>query len=115
MARSPHWLDGDSAVPTGAILLGVEATSLPATVHILLDQLIYEGQLKPQDRDDVMRMLLLHHRYSQGWGSRRCQGLGPSSACLAGVGELCSSACFGGAVNPQGWGCVGRNGRHWGV
>uniref|UniRef100_U3JQN7 Anion exchange protein n=1 Tax=Ficedula albicollis TaxID=59894 RepID=U3JQN7_FICAL len=49
------------ALNKGAILLGVEATSLPAIVHILLDQLIYEGQLKPQDRDDVMRTLLLRH------------------------------------------------------
>ncbi|KAF4804474.1 Band 3 anion transport protein [Turdus rufiventris] len=51
------------ALNRGAILLGVEATSLPATVHILLDQLIYEGQLKPQDRDDVMRTLLLRHSH----------------------------------------------------
>lgn len=66
MARTPCWLDDDTAVPTGAILLNVEANSLPGIVHILLDQLIYEGQMKPQDRDDVMRTLLLRHRYSQG-------------------------------------------------
>ncbi|XP_032934856.1 band 3 anion transport protein [Catharus ustulatus] len=51
------------ALNKGAILLGVEATSLPAIVHILLDQLIYEGQLKPQDRDDAMRTLLLRHSH----------------------------------------------------
>ncbi|KAM7029785.1 band 3 anion transport protein isoform 2-T2 [Acridotheres tristis] len=51
------------ALNKGAILLGVEATSLPAIVHILLDQLIYEGQMKPQDRDDVMRTLLLRHSH----------------------------------------------------
>uniref|UniRef100_A0A8C3UWN5 Anion exchange protein n=1 Tax=Catharus ustulatus TaxID=91951 RepID=A0A8C3UWN5_CATUS len=66
------------ALNKGAILLGVEATSLPAIVHILLDQLIYEGQLKPQDRDDAMRTLLLRHRYSQGWGSRGRPGTLPS-------------------------------------
>ncbi|XP_014166251.1 band 3 anion transport protein [Geospiza fortis] len=49
------------ALSKGAILLNVEANSLPAIVHILLDQLIYEGQMKPQDRDDVMRTLLLRH------------------------------------------------------
>ncbi|XP_023802629.1 band 3 anion transport protein-like, partial [Cyanistes caeruleus] len=49
------------ALSKGAILLDVEANALPAIVHIVLDQLIYEGQLKPQDRDDVMRTLLLRH------------------------------------------------------
>ncbi|XP_071306760.1 band 3 anion transport protein [Agelaius tricolor] len=51
------------ALSKGAILLNVEANSLPAIVHILLDQLIYEGQMKPQDRDDVMRTLLLRHSH----------------------------------------------------
>ncbi|CAN8202354.1 unnamed protein product [Coccothraustes coccothraustes] len=51
------------ALNKGAILLNVEANSLPAIVHILLDQLIYEGQMKPQDRDDVMRTLLLRHSH----------------------------------------------------
>lgn len=107
MARTPRWLDGDSAVPTGAILLNVEATSLPAIVHILLDQLIYEGQMKPQDRDDVMRTLLLRHRYNQGqWFQGGSQGLGPSPACPAGAGlgggKLCPSAPFGGTRAPTG-------------
>ncbi|XP_023802656.1 band 3 anion transport protein-like, partial [Cyanistes caeruleus] len=51
------------ALSKGAILLDVEANALPAIVHIVLDQLIYEGQLKPQDRDDVMRTLLLRHSH----------------------------------------------------
>nr|XP_031362872.1 band 3 anion transport protein [Lonchura striata domestica] len=51
------------ALNKGAVLLNVEANSLPAIVHILLDQLIYEGQVKPQDRDDVMRTLLLRHSH----------------------------------------------------
>ncbi|XP_066060942.1 band 3 anion transport protein isoform X4 [Chamaea fasciata] len=51
------------ALSKGAILLNLEANSLPAIVHILLDQLIYEGQIKPQDRDDVMRTLLLRHSH----------------------------------------------------
>ncbi|XP_066192964.1 band 3 anion transport protein isoform X5 [Sylvia atricapilla] len=51
------------ALSKGAILLNLEANSLPAIVHILLDQLIYEGQIKPQDREDVMRTLLLRHSH----------------------------------------------------
>ncbi|TRZ13738.1 hypothetical protein HGM15179_013347 [Zosterops borbonicus] len=51
------------ALSKGAVLLNLEANSLPAIVHILLDQLIYEGQIKPHDRDDVMRTLLLRHSH----------------------------------------------------
>nr|XP_041577494.1 band 3 anion transport protein isoform X2 [Taeniopygia guttata] len=51
------------ALNKGVVLLNVEANSLPAIVHILLDQLIYEGQMKPQDREDVMRTLLLRHSH----------------------------------------------------
>ncbi|KAM4884258.1 band 3 anion transport protein isoform 3-T4 [Sylvia borin] len=51
------------ALNKGAVLLNLEANSLPAIVHILLDQLIYEGQIKPQDREDVMRTLLLRHSH----------------------------------------------------
>ncbi|KAJ7427600.1 Band 3 anion transport protein [Willisornis vidua] len=51
------------ALNKGGILLDVAANSMPAIVHVLLDQMIYEGQLKPQDRDDVQRMLLLRHSH----------------------------------------------------
>lgn len=51
--------------PAGVVLLDVAATSLAAVAHVLLDQLIYEGQLKPQHRDDVLRALLLRHKYAR--------------------------------------------------
>lgn len=60
------WLAGDSPVPTGAVVLDVSANSLAAIAHVLIDQMIYEGQIKPQDRDDILRTLLLQHKY--GWG-----------------------------------------------
>lgn len=56
-------LETRRALNKGAVLLNVEANSLPAIVHIVLDQLIYEGQMKPQDREDVMRTLLLRHSH----------------------------------------------------
>lgn len=48
------------------MLLDVEANSLPAIAHVLIDQMIYEGQIKPQDRDDILRTLLLQHKYGHG-------------------------------------------------
>lgn len=120
MARTLRWLDGDSAVPTGAILLNVEATSLPAIVHILLDQLIYEGQMKPQDRDDVMRTLLLRHRYNQGRRSRGGPRVWdpPQHVQLEPGSEGESSAPqppLGVPAHPRGWSCLGGNWWHWGV
>ncbi|KQK85632.1 hypothetical protein AAES_38482 [Amazona aestiva] len=54
------------ALAKGAVLLDVAANSLPAIAHILIDQMIYEGQLKPQDSDDILRTLLLQHKYGHG-------------------------------------------------
>uniref|UniRef100_A0A8C3PW14 Anion exchange protein n=1 Tax=Chrysolophus pictus TaxID=9089 RepID=A0A8C3PW14_CHRPC len=51
------------AFTKGIVLLDVAATSLAAVAHTLLDQLIYEGQLKPQHREDVLRALLLQHKH----------------------------------------------------
>ncbi|XP_019466682.1 band 3 anion transport protein-like, partial [Meleagris gallopavo] len=53
------------AFARGIVLLDVAATSLAAMAHTLLEQLIYEGQLKPQHRDDVLRALLLQHKYAR--------------------------------------------------
>lgn len=65
-AGTPGQLAGDGAVLTGAVLLDVAATSLAAIAHILIDQMIYEGQIKPQDREDILRTLLLQHKYGRG-------------------------------------------------
>ncbi|KAM6312065.1 band 3 anion transport protein isoform 2-T2 [Podargus strigoides] len=51
------------ALAKGAVLLDVEATSLAAIAHVLIDQMIYEGQIKPQDREDILRTLLLQHKH----------------------------------------------------
>ncbi|XP_050183564.1 band 3 anion transport protein isoform X1 [Myiozetetes cayanensis] len=51
------------ALNKGAILLDVAANSMAAIVNILIDQMIYEGQWKPQDREDILRTLLLRHSH----------------------------------------------------
>ncbi|KAM6295484.1 band 3 anion transport protein [Aegotheles albertisi] len=51
------------ALAKGAVLLDVEATSLAAIAHVLIDQMIYEGQIKPHDREDILRTLLLQHKH----------------------------------------------------
>lgn len=66
VAGTPCQPAGDGAIPVGAVLFNVAANSLAAIAHVLIDQMIYEGQIKPQDRDDILRTLLLEHKY--GWG-----------------------------------------------
>ncbi|XP_065506922.1 band 3 anion transport protein isoform X2 [Caloenas nicobarica] len=51
------------ALAKGAVLFDVAATSLAAIAHVLIDQMIYEGQIKPHDREDILRMLLLQHKH----------------------------------------------------
>uniref|UniRef100_A0A8V5GXV5 Anion exchange protein n=1 Tax=Melopsittacus undulatus TaxID=13146 RepID=A0A8V5GXV5_MELUD len=72
------------ALARGAVLLDVAAASLPAIAHVLIDQMIYEGQLKPQDSEDILRTLLLQH--NPVWGSPphggTMQGTVPRAACL---------------------------------
>ncbi|KAM6233955.1 band 3 anion transport protein [Spheniscus humboldti] len=51
------------ALAKGTVLLDVAATSLAAIAHILINQMIYEGQIKPQDREDILRTLLLQHKH----------------------------------------------------
>uniref|UniRef100_A0A672UPH1 Anion exchange protein n=1 Tax=Strigops habroptila TaxID=2489341 RepID=A0A672UPH1_STRHB len=52
------------ALARGAVLLDVAANSLAAIARVLIDQMIYEGQIKPQDGHDILRTLLLQHNLS---------------------------------------------------
>ncbi|KAM6107947.1 band 3 anion transport protein [Pterocles gutturalis] len=56
-------LDIRRALARGTVVFDVAATSLAAVSHVLIDQMIYEGQLQPQDREDVLRTLLLQHKH----------------------------------------------------
>ncbi|XP_064329575.1 band 3 anion transport protein [Phalacrocorax carbo] len=59
------------ALAKGAVLFDVAATSLAAIAHILIDQMIYEGQIKPQDQEAILRTLLLQHKHpSEGHSVR---------------------------------------------
>ncbi|XP_042643391.1 band 3 anion transport protein isoform X2 [Tyto alba] len=51
------------ALPKGIMLLDVAANSLVAIAYILIDQMIFQGQIKPQDREDILRTLLLQHKH----------------------------------------------------
>uniref|UniRef100_A0A8B9ZCJ2 Anion exchange protein n=1 Tax=Buteo japonicus TaxID=224669 RepID=A0A8B9ZCJ2_9AVES len=96
-------LDIRRALPKGAVLFNVAATSLPAIVHILIDQMIYEGQIKPQDRDDILRTLLLEHKY--GWGRWPQRGGTPSVQAGSGPSESRWSLARGGKAPPW-FGCA---------
>lgn len=98
VAGTPRQPAGDGAIPVGAVLFNVAATSLPAIVHILIDQMIYEGQIKPQDRDDILRTLLLEHKY--GWGRWPQRGGTPSVQAGSGPSESRWSLARGGKAPP---------------
>ncbi|KAM6115032.1 band 3 anion transport protein isoform 3-T3 [Phoenicopterus ruber ruber] len=73
------------ALARGAVLLDVAATSLAAIAHILIDQMIYEGQIKPQDREDILRTLLLQHKHPSEAESVRT--LRPAQLQRSGTGQ----------------------------
>lgn len=64
----PHgWLSGaatqlTTSLPTGTFLLDLAETSLAGVANKLLDSFIYEDQIRPQDRDELLRALLLKRR-----------------------------------------------------
>uniref|UniRef100_A0A8D0EYN1 Anion exchange protein n=1 Tax=Strix occidentalis caurina TaxID=311401 RepID=A0A8D0EYN1_STROC len=101
------------ALAKGVVLLDVAATSLAAIAHVLIDQMIYEGQLKPQDRDDILRRLLLQHRLPSEVEVLQCSGTGQAETEKPLLeGHRAEQASGAGAVaggrggcGGQGWGC----------
>nr|XP_055172045.1 band 3 anion transport protein isoform X1 [Nyctereutes procyonoides] len=69
---SPHlsyltfWslLELQKAFVKGTVLLDLPETSLAGVANQLLDQFIYEEQIRPQDRDLLLRVLLLQHSHA---------------------------------------------------
>lgn len=49
-------------LPAGTVLLDLPETSLAGVANQLLDRFIYEEQIRPQDREELLRVLLLKHR-----------------------------------------------------
>ncbi|XP_044531057.1 band 3 anion transport protein [Gracilinanus agilis] len=47
----------------GTVMMDLSETTLPGIVNQLLDQFIYEGQVRPQDRDELLRALLVKHSH----------------------------------------------------
>ncbi|XP_029429966.1 band 3 anion transport protein isoform X2 [Rhinatrema bivittatum] len=57
------------AFTKGTVLLDLPEKNLAGISCQLIDQMIYEGQLRPQDREDVLRALLLQHSHPDDPGS----------------------------------------------
>lgn len=51
------------AFTKGTVMLDLPEKTLPGIACQLIDQMIFEGQLRPQDREDVLRALLLQHSH----------------------------------------------------
>ncbi|XP_008147490.2 band 3 anion transport protein [Eptesicus fuscus] len=57
-------LELQRAFAKGTVLLNLPETSLAGVANQLLDQFIYEEQIRPQDRDELLRVLLLKHSHA---------------------------------------------------
>lgn len=61
----------------GAVLLDLDQQTLPGVAHQVVEQMVISDQIKAEDRANVLRALLLKHRY--GPQARRTQS---QPACL---------------------------------
>ncbi|XP_053870152.1 band 3 anion transport protein [Malaclemys terrapin pileata] len=59
-------LEVRKAFTKGTVLLDLPEKFLAGITNQLIDQMIYEGQLKPQDREVFLRTLLLQHSHPDG-------------------------------------------------
>ncbi|CAK6438224.1 unnamed protein product [Pipistrellus nathusii] len=57
-------LELQRAFAKGTVLLNLPEASLAGVANQLLDQLLYEEQIRPQDRDELLRVLLLRHSHA---------------------------------------------------
>uniref|UniRef100_A0A2K5MFB2 Solute carrier family 4 member 1 (Diego blood group) n=1 Tax=Cercocebus atys TaxID=9531 RepID=A0A2K5MFB2_CERAT len=48
----------------GTVLLDLQETSLAGVANQLLDRFIFEDQIRPQDREELLRVLLLKHSHA---------------------------------------------------
>ncbi|XP_015995206.2 band 3 anion transport protein [Rousettus aegyptiacus] len=58
-------LELQRAFAKGTVLLDLPETSLAGVANQLLDRFIYEDQIRPQDRDELLRVLLLKHSHAR--------------------------------------------------
>ncbi|XP_016047494.1 band 3 anion transport protein [Erinaceus europaeus] len=57
-------LELQRAFSKGTVLLDLKETSLAGVVNQLLDRFIFEEQIRPDDRDELLRVLLLKHSHA---------------------------------------------------
>ncbi|XP_004684149.2 PREDICTED: band 3 anion transport protein [Condylura cristata] len=62
-------LELQRAFAKGSVLLDLPETSLAGVANQLLDTFIYEEQIRPQDRDELLRVLLLKHSHAGDLGA----------------------------------------------
>ncbi|XP_077020292.1 band 3 anion transport protein isoform X2 [Tamandua tetradactyla] len=58
-------LELQKAFTKGTVLLDLPETSLAGVANQLLDRFIYEDQIRPQDREELLRVLLLKHSHAR--------------------------------------------------
>ncbi|KAI1242483.1 hypothetical protein IHE44_0000008 [Lamprotornis superbus] len=70
----------------GAVLLDLDQKTLPGVAHQVVEQMVITDQIRAEDRANVLRALLLKHRWARG---ARAQPLSP---------RLCPLSCGADAV-----------------
>ncbi|XP_075701299.1 band 3 anion transport protein-like [Rhinoderma darwinii] len=58
------------SLKTGTVILDLAEKTLPGISSQVTDQLIYEGRVRPESREEVLRALLLHHSHPDADGSK---------------------------------------------
>ncbi|KAM5310152.1 band 3 anion transport protein isoform 2-T2 [Glossophaga mutica] len=58
-------LELQRALAKGVVLLDLQETSLAGVTIQMLDRFIYEEQIRPQDREELLRVLLLKHSHAR--------------------------------------------------
>ncbi|MGH0114464.1 UNVERIFIED_CONTAM: hypothetical protein FKN15_017764 [Acipenser sinensis] len=75
----------------GAVLLDLEQTTLPGIAHLVVETMIISDQIKAEDRANVLRALLLKHRFEDNPGVRRHLVKKPSRSQLTRANRKTSS------------------------
>ncbi|XP_077108638.1 band 3 anion transport protein isoform X1 [Ranitomeya variabilis] len=58
------------ALKNGTVILDLAEKTLPGISSQVIDQLIYEGHVRPENREEVLRALLLRHSHADGEESK---------------------------------------------
>uniref|UniRef100_A0A3B3CQ50 Anion exchange protein n=1 Tax=Oryzias melastigma TaxID=30732 RepID=A0A3B3CQ50_ORYME len=81
-------LELQKAISHGAVLLDLKQKTLPGIAQQVVEQMLLSDQIKAEDRDNLLRALLLRHRVSACTEPASLRSFGSSTAPAGSVGFL---------------------------